>query len=96
MSKKIKNPAKCELRAVIQFLNAQNVRPIETYRQLIAVYGEGVMNESNARKWCRMFNKGRTNVQDEDLKNRIDQHIRPSTSEFYNLISVLFMEHTTF
>jgi hypothetical protein len=31
-------------------LNAQNVRPIEIYRQLAAVYGEGVMNESTVRK----------------------------------------------
>jgi hypothetical protein len=62
MSKKIENPAECEVPAVIRFLNAQNVRPIEIYRQLIAAYGEGVMNESNVRKWCRMFNEGRINV----------------------------------
>jgi hypothetical protein len=82
MSNKIENPAECEVRAVILFLNAQNVRPIEIYRQLIQVYGEGVMNESNVRKWYRMFNGGRINVHDEeryrrlsliteDLKNRI-------------------------
>jgi hypothetical protein len=87
ISKKIKNPAECEVRALIRFLNAQNVGPIEIYHQLIAVYGEGVMNESNVRKCCRMFNEGRTNVHDEEqsghpalitegLKNRIDQHIR--------------------
>jgi hypothetical protein len=66
MSKKIENPVECEVRAVIRFLNAQNVRPIEIYRQLIAMYGEGVMNESNVRKWCRMFDEGRTNVHDEE------------------------------
>jgi hypothetical protein len=60
MSKKIYNPAQCEVRAVIRFLNAQNVRPIETYRQLIAMCGEGVMNESNVRKRCG--NEGTTNV----------------------------------
>jgi hypothetical protein len=87
MSKKIENPAECEVRAVIRFLNAQNVRRIEIYRQLTAVYGEGVMNESNVRQQCRMFNEGRTNVRDEErsghpslisenLKNRSDQHIR--------------------
>jgi hypothetical protein len=27
---------------------------------------EGVMNETNARKWCRMFNEGRTHVHDEE------------------------------
>jgi hypothetical protein len=39
MSKKIENTAEGEVRAVIRFLNAQNVRPIEIYRQIIAVYG---------------------------------------------------------
>jgi hypothetical protein len=60
MLKKVENPTSCEVRAVIWFLNAQNVLPIEIYHQLIAVYGEGVMNESNVRKWCQMFSNGRT------------------------------------
>jgi transposase len=45
------------------------------------------MNESNVRKWWRMFNEGRIKVQDkersgrpslitEDLKNMTNQHIR--------------------
>jgi hypothetical protein len=49
MSKKIENPAECEVLAVIRFLNAHNVRPIEIYLQLTAVYGEDVMNESDVR-----------------------------------------------
>jgi hypothetical protein len=84
MSAKIENPAECEVRAIIRFLIAQNVLPIQVYCQLIAVYGENVMNESNVRTRCRMF-EGRTNGHDEersgrlsliaeDLKNRIDQH----------------------
>jgi hypothetical protein len=87
MRTKIENPANCEVRALIQFLNAQNVHPIEIYSQLTAVYGKGVMNESNVRKWCQMFNEGRTHVHNKeqserlslvtkDLKNRTDQHIR--------------------
>jgi hypothetical protein len=87
VSKKIENSTDCEVRAVIRFLNAQNVRPIKIYRQLIAVYGKGEMNDSDVRKWwCRIFNEGRTNFHHmertgrpslitEDLKNRIDQHI---------------------
>jgi hypothetical protein len=50
MNKKIDNPADSEVRSVIRFLNAQNVRAIEIHRQLTAVYGEGVMNESSVRK----------------------------------------------
>jgi hypothetical protein len=70
MGKKIENPAECEVRAVVRFLNAHNVCPIEIYRQLIAEYGEGVMNESNVRKWCRMFNEGRTDVHTEERPGR--------------------------
>jgi transposase len=87
MNKKIDIPADCEVRSVIRFLNAQNVRAIDIHRQLTAEYGEGVMNESSVRKWCRMFNEGRTNVHDgersgrpslitEDLKIQIDEQIR--------------------
>ena len=32
--------AKCEIRAVIRFLNAKKVAPIEIHRQLTEVYGE--------------------------------------------------------
>jgi hypothetical protein len=87
INKKIYNPADCEVRSVMRFLNAQNVGAIDIHRQLTAVYGEGAMNESSVRKWCRMFNEGRTNVHDEegsgrpsliteDLKNQTDEHIR--------------------
>jgi hypothetical protein len=51
--------------ALIRFLNAWNVCPIEIYCQLIAVYGEGVTNESNPSKWYQMFNKGRSKVHSE-------------------------------
>jgi hypothetical protein len=44
----ITNPADCEVRSVIRFLNAQNIRPAEIHRQRVEVYGEGVMNEGNA------------------------------------------------
>uniref|UniRef100_A0A1B6IVE1 Mos1 transposase HTH domain-containing protein n=1 Tax=Homalodisca liturata TaxID=320908 RepID=A0A1B6IVE1_9HEMI len=44
MAALIENPAKCELRSVIRFLNAQNVRPIEIYRQIKAVYGDNAMS----------------------------------------------------
>jgi hypothetical protein len=93
MNKKIDNPANCEVRSVIHFLNAQNIRAIDIHRQRTVMYGEGVMNESSVRKWCRMFNEGRANVHDEmrsgrpsliteDLKKQTDeqiQHHRRST-----------------
>jgi hypothetical protein len=66
MNKKIDNSAEREVRSVIRFLNAQNVRAIDIHRQLMAVYGEAVMNESSVRKWCRIFNEDRINVHDEE------------------------------
>jgi hypothetical protein len=42
MSMKIQNPASCEIRSVIKFLNVKNVRPAEIYRQ---VYGENAMSD---------------------------------------------------
>jgi hypothetical protein len=60
VSKKIENPASFEVPAVIRFLNEQNVFQIEIYRQLIAAYREGLMDESDVRKQCRIFNEGRS------------------------------------
>lgn len=70
MAAPIENPAKCEVRSVIRFLNAQKVKPIEIYRQIKNVYGDNVMNESSVRNWCIMFNQGRTSVHDEDRSGR--------------------------
>jgi hypothetical protein len=75
------------VRSVIRFLNAKNSSPAEIYRQIVEVYGEGVMNEGNVRKSCHLFNSGRTNVHDEarsgrpsvitdELTRRVDDHIR--------------------
>jgi len=70
MSMKIENPASCEIRSVIKFLNAKNVRPAEIYRQVCEVYGENAMSDGMVRRWCRMFSEGRTNVHDDDRSGR--------------------------
>jgi hypothetical protein len=51
---------------VNKFLNAKNVRPAEIYQQVCEVYGENAMSDGMVRRWCRMFNEGRTNVHDHD------------------------------
>ncbi|XP_023219381.1 cullin-1-like [Centruroides sculpturatus] len=66
MFKTIADPAYCEVRSVIQFLNTKNVKPVEIHRQLVEIYGENVM----VRKWVRQFNAGRTNVHDEARSGR--------------------------
>ena len=43
MAAPIQSPAKCEVRSVIRFLNANGERPAEIHKQSVAVYGN-VMN----------------------------------------------------
>jgi len=64
MNVPISNPADCEARGVIRFLQAENVRPSEIHRRLVAVYGEHVMNADSVRKWCTMFGNERRDVHD--------------------------------
>ena len=70
MNAPISNPADCEVGGVIRFLLAENVRPSEIHRRLVAVYGEHVMNAASVRKWCTMFRNGRTDVHDAERSGR--------------------------
>ena len=70
MKAPISNPADCEVRGVIRFLQAENVRPNEIHRRLFAFYGEHVMNAASVRKWCIMFTNGRTDVHDAEKSGR--------------------------
>lgn len=85
MFKKIENAASCEIRAVIKFLNARNVRPCDIHRQLKEVYGDNVMDESSVRRWCRNFNLGRGNTHDDERSGRpsvITDQLLSSVNEF--------------
>ncbi|GBN72183.1 hypothetical protein AVEN_3673-1 [Araneus ventricosus] len=70
MFKTISDPADCEVRSVIRFLNAKNVKPAEIHRQLVEIYVENIMTDEMVRKWVRQFNDGRTNVHDEARSGR--------------------------
>ncbi|GBN71332.1 hypothetical protein AVEN_190767-1 [Araneus ventricosus] len=70
MFKTIADPADCEVRSVIRFLNAKNVKPAEIHRQLAEICGENVMTDGMVRKWVRQFNNGSTNVHDEARSGR--------------------------
>ena len=65
MFKKIENSATCEMRSVIHFLNAKNMKPAEIHRQLCDLYGEHAMSSSVVQRWVRPFNEGRENVLDD-------------------------------
>ena len=70
MNALISTPADGEVRGVIRFLQAENVRPCEIHQRLIAVYGEHVMDADSVRKWCTMFTNGRTGVHDAERSGR--------------------------
>ncbi|GBN90611.1 hypothetical protein AVEN_49684-1 [Araneus ventricosus] len=70
MFKTIADPADCEVRSVILFLNAKKVKPAETHRQLVEIYGENIMTDGMVGKWVRQFNDGRANVHDEARSGR--------------------------
>jgi hypothetical protein len=62
MSKTITDPANCEMRSVIRFLNARNGKSSESYRQVKEFYNEDPMSEEMLRRWVEMFNIYRTNA----------------------------------
>jgi hypothetical protein len=70
MFKVIERPANCEIRSVIRFLNAINMKPDDIRRQICEVYGKNAMSDGMVRKWVRKFTEGRDNVHDEPRSGR--------------------------
>ena len=46
----IERPADCEIRSVVRFLNARNVKPADILRQIRELYGENAMSDGMVRK----------------------------------------------
>lgn len=66
----IVDPAKCEIRSVIRFLQATGVPPTDIHRKLTQVYGDKCMSVQMVRHWCREFSNGRKDVHDEERSGR--------------------------
>ena len=66
----IERPAYCEIRSVIRFLNAGNMKPPDIHRQICEVYRDNAMSDRMTRKWVRKFNEGRDNVHEEPRSGR--------------------------
>ncbi|KAJ8955157.1 hypothetical protein NQ318_009050 [Aromia moschata] len=62
--------ARCEIRAVIRFLHAKKLQPVEIHRQLSKIYGETCISIQHVCKWCREFSEGRTDIHDEKRSGR--------------------------
>jgi hypothetical protein len=63
--KKVEEYAACEMRSVIHFLNARNMKPADIHRQHCEVYEEHAMSDSMVRRWVRHFNERLENVRDD-------------------------------
>jgi hypothetical protein len=70
MFKMIERPADCEIRSVIRFLNARNVKLADIDFHICEVYGENAVSDGMARKRVRKFNESRDNVHDEPRGGR--------------------------
>ena len=70
MFKKIENPAACEMRSVIHFLNTKNMKPAETHHQLCDMFGEHATSSSMVWRWVQLFNEGCKNMHDDSQSNR--------------------------
>ena len=82
MAATIDAPAKCELRSVICFLQAEGCIAAEIHRRMSKVYGENFMSDGSVRERCRKFKEGRTDVHDEGGHGRksvatVGRHKRP-------------------
>jgi hypothetical protein len=53
MAAPIQSPAKCEVRSVIRFLNAEGEGPAEMHKQIFVVCGN-VMNRQNVTKFLHL------------------------------------------
>ena len=58
----------------MRFLLAKNCNPTEIHHEVCTVYGEQAMTRQAIGKWCKQFQEGRMELQDEAGKGR------PSTS----------------
>ncbi|GBM42881.1 hypothetical protein AVEN_245705-1 [Araneus ventricosus] len=58
--------AKCQLRSVIRFPQAEGNSAAEIHRRMRRVYGQNIMSDGVVRELCRIFKDGRVDVCDEE------------------------------
>ncbi|XP_035233307.1 uncharacterized protein LOC118205125 [Stegodyphus dumicola] len=103
MAVAIDSSAKCELPAVIRFLQAEGNSAAEIHRRMSRVYGNSFMSDGVVREWCRNFKDGRTDVHDEggqgrksvvtdDIVQRVDQAVKQNRRFTISKLSMKFPE----
>ena len=65
-------------RALIQFLTADKVPPIEIHRRMQAVYGDQCVDVRIVRRWVRRFKDGELGQADLSDKTRSGRHLTAS------------------
>jgi hypothetical protein len=70
MFKMIERPADCEIRSVISFLNARNMKLADIHHQTCEEYGENAVNVGMVRKRVTTLNEGRETMHDEPRSGR--------------------------
>lgn len=62
--------SKQDVRTVMKFLFLQGKRPPEMHRELEGVFKDNAPSEQTVRKWFRLFQEGRTSVEDNERSGR--------------------------
>ncbi|XP_035228515.1 uncharacterized protein LOC118200664 [Stegodyphus dumicola] len=103
MAVAIDSSTKCELRAVIRFLQAEGNSAAEIHRKMSRVYVNSFMSDGVVREWCRKFKDGRTDVHDEggqgrksvatdDVVQRVNQAVKQNRRFIISELSMKFPE----
>jgi len=79
-------------RAVIEFLTAEKVPPIEIHKRMQAVYGDQCVNVSTVRRWVRRFNDGELGQADLSDKTRSGRPVTASDQLHQNRVEELIRE----
>lgn len=65
MASKLETWSKLEVRSVVRFLTAKGLAPAEIHKELVMVYGDGVMSRKQVSVWSSAFKHGRVNLEDK-------------------------------
>ncbi|GFW01663.1 histone-lysine N-methyltransferase SETMAR [Trichonephila clavipes] len=72
MARHLENSSRLEVRAVIQFLWANNVSASDINSQIEEVYGEEAMSIQHVAKWCQSFQSGRQDIENHNMSGSVD------------------------
>ncbi|KAJ4432081.1 hypothetical protein ANN_20695 [Periplaneta americana] len=86
MFRVIEHSADCEMRSVICFLNARNIKPADIHRQLCEVYGDDANSDGMVRRWphTAQFLGGQRFDGDDEVKTAVREWFASQAGKFYN------------